>query len=144
VILAAMSELDVEQKRELVRRSIDGWNASDWEGGLGPLWDPEGEIVAPEGWPEPGPVRGWPALLGQWNRIKDSWAEEHVELRSVTPYGDRMLAEILWTMRGEASGAPLEVEMAMVYDFRGERIFRIEYFLDREAAQAAAEAGAEE
>ena len=29
--------------------------------------------------------------------------------------------------------------MAMVYEFRGERISRIQYFLEREAARAAAE-----
>jgi len=138
-----MSELGVDEKIELVRRSIDAWNARDWEEGLGPIWDPEGEIVAPEGWPEAGTFSGWEALVDQWRRLKDSWAEEQVEVHSIRPIGDRMLAEILWTMRGEASGAPLEVEGAMVYEFRGERISRIRYFLDREAATAAAEEGAE-
>jgi hypothetical protein len=132
-----MSEIEVDQKMELVRRSVDAWNSSHWEEGLGSIWDPEGEIVAPEGWPEAGVRSGWPALLDQWRRIKDSWAEEHLELRSVSPYGDRLLAEGLWTLKGEASGVPLEVEAWLLYDFRGERISRIEYFIDREAAMAA-------
>jgi ketosteroid isomerase-like protein len=133
-----MSEIGVEQKEELVRRSVDAWNSSDWEEGLGSIWDPEGEIVAPEGWPEGGEQRGWPALLDQWRRIRESWTEDHLELRSVKAYGDRLLAEGLWTMRGEASGVPLEVEVWLLYDFRGDRISRIEYFLDREAALEAA------
>jgi ketosteroid isomerase-like protein len=139
-----MNEIEVEQKMELVRRSIDAWNASDWEKGLGSIWDPAGEIVAPEGWPEAGTFEGWPALVDQWRRIKDSWTEDHVELRSVRQVGNRLLAEVLWAMKGEASGAPLEVEAWMLYDFRGERISKIQYFIDRETAMAAVDEGAEE
>jgi ketosteroid isomerase-like protein len=138
-----MTELGLEEKLELVRRSIEGWNENDWEA-LESLWDPEGEIVAPEGWPEAGTFRGWDQLMDQWRRVKDAWTEERADVHKVTPLGDRMLAEGVWTMRGEASGAPLEVELGMVYDFRGGRISRIQYFLDREAARVAAEEGAGE
>jgi ketosteroid isomerase-like protein len=138
-----MSELGVEEKMDLVRRSIEGWNENDWET-LRAIWDPEGEIVAPEGWPEAGTFQGWDQLLDQWRRVKDSWNEEHAEAHSLTPVGDRVLAEGVWSMTGEASGAPVEVEMGMLYEFRGGRISRIRYFLDRKAARAAAEEGAGE
>jgi len=43
-------------------------------------------------------------------------------------------------MQGEASGAPLEVDVSIVCEFRGERLSRMAYFLDPESARAAAEA----
>jgi len=97
----------------LLRRSIEAWNASDWET-LESLWDPAGAIVAPEGWPEYGVFEGWPAIREQLKRVKDSWTEEHVEVLSVRPAGERLLAEVRWIVRGEASGAPLEVVMWML------------------------------
>src|SRR5215216_3593069 len=117
------------------------WNASDWDA-LEALWNPDGEIVSPEGWPEPGTFSGWPAMREQFERIKDSWAQDHVEVLSQQFIGDRLLSDIRWTVRGEASGAPLEVEMWMVSAFRDRKFSKIEYFLDRDAAVAAAEGDA--
>jgi hypothetical protein len=47
------------------RRSIEAWNAGDWQT-LGSRWEEGGEIVAPEGWPESGVFRGWPAIREQF------------------------------------------------------------------------------
>jgi hypothetical protein len=52
-----------------------------------------------------------------------------------------VLADLHWTLRGEASGAPLEVDVATVCGFEGERLSKMTYFLDRESALSAAEAG---
>jgi ketosteroid isomerase-like protein len=126
-------------EEEILRRSLEAWNENDWET-LEKLWDPEGEIVAPEGWPESGVRKGWPAIRDQFDRIKDSWSAERVEVLTVGQEGDRLLAHIQWIVRGEASGAPLEVEMWMVCEFHGERFSRIQYFLDGAAARQAAKA----
>jgi hypothetical protein len=77
--------------------------------------------------------------MAQWHRIKDSWKEERVEVLSMESAGDRILASIRWVVRGEASGAPLDVLMWMVFGFRGDRISRIDYFLDESAAHASLE-----
>lgn len=74
-------------------RSIEAWNAGNWET-LEGLWDPAGHIVAPEGWPEPGKRQGWAAIRAQFERIKDSWTEEQVEVLGVRPVGGRLLADI--------------------------------------------------
>jgi ketosteroid isomerase-like protein len=125
-------------RETLVRHSVEAWNADDF-GQLESLWRNDGTIVSPEGWPEAGTFEGWDALVAQWRRIKDSWEEEHVELLSTETVGERVLASARWMMRGEASGAPLEVQVWMVYGFSGDRIRRIEYFLDERAARAALE-----
>jgi hypothetical protein len=121
---------------ELLRRSIELWNADDWEA-LGRMWDPEGEVVAPEGWPESGTFRGWPAIQVQFERLKGSWAEERVEILGIREVPSGLFADIRWIVKGDASGAPLEVDMWALYEFRGELVRRIDYFLDRDAAEAA-------
>ncbi len=40
-----------EAREAMVRRSIEAWNADDWEKRLEAIWSPDGTIVAPEGWP---------------------------------------------------------------------------------------------
>ncbi|HEY6654580.1 MAG TPA: nuclear transport factor 2 family protein [Solirubrobacterales bacterium] len=131
--------MDQADREELARRSIEAWNADDWEEGLAAIWSRDGLIVSPQGWPEAGEFKGLPAMVEQWRRIKDSWEEEHVELLAVESVGLRVLASVRWVMRGETSGAPLDVPAWMLFSFKGGRISRIEYFLDESGARAAVE-----
>jgi ketosteroid isomerase-like protein len=130
----------VTEEESVLRRSIEAWNEDDYET-LESLWSPDGEIVPPEGWPEPATPSGWPAIKEQFLRIKDSWTEERADLMTVEPIGNRILGHLRWSVRGEASGAPLEVAMWMLCDFDGRRFTRIRYFLDERAARQAAEEG---
>jgi ketosteroid isomerase-like protein len=130
--------MDAEQRVALARRSIDAWNAEDWEAELRKVWTPDGAIVAPQGWPEAGTFEGWPAMVAEWGRIKDSWAVERAETIEVKSIGERVLAHVRWTTRGDASGAPLESDVYFVCEFEGERICRMAYFLDADAARAEA------
>jgi ketosteroid isomerase-like protein len=132
--------VDPADREGLARRSIEAWNADDWEEQLSALWSPDGTIVSPEGWPESGEFRGWPAMVEQWRRVKGSWAEERVEVVELESIGDRVLAYLRWTLQGDASGAPLEVDVAIVCEFAGERLSKMTYFLDPERARTAAEA----
>lgn len=129
---------DFPDRERLVRESVDAWNAEDWEDRLRSVWDPRGVIVSPEGWPEPGTFEGWDAMVEQWRRIKDSWAEEHVQIAAVEPVDDGALAEVVWMLRGEASGAPLEVRVWLTCEFGQGRLTRMVYFLDERTARAAA------
>ena len=133
--------MDARGRESLVRRSIDAWNSENWEEELRRIWDPEGAIIAPKRWPEAGEFRGWPAMVEQWRRIKGSWAVERVELDGLRSIGDRVVADLRWMLQGEASGAPLEVEVAFLCEFNDGRLARMQYFLDREAARRAAEEG---
>jgi hypothetical protein len=130
-----------EEREALIRRSVEAWNADGWEEQLKAIWRPEGTIVAPQGWPEAGEFKGWPAMVEQWRRIKDSWAEERVDVIDLESIGDRVLAHLRWIMQGEASGAPLEVDVWLVGQTEEDRLSKMAYFLDRETARTAAEAG---
>jgi hypothetical protein len=131
----------VVSREEIVERSIEGFNQADWAL-LESLWHADGEIVAPEGWPEGEPVAGWPGILAQFKRLKDSWDEDRAEPLSHTRSGDRICTRFRWTARGEASGLTSETEMWMVSDISDGRFERVQYFLDEEAARAALEAEA--
>jgi ketosteroid isomerase-like protein len=131
----------VTEEESVLRRSLEAWNENDWDA-LEALWNPDGEIDAPEGWPESGTQVGWDAVRTQFERIKDSWAEESVELIRVERTGDRLLGHLRWVLRGEASGAPLEVPMWMLCEFRDARFSRIRYFMDEGAALDAAKEAA--
>jgi ketosteroid isomerase-like protein len=131
--------VDAAEREAIARRSIDAWNDDDWEGQLKEVWKQDGLIVTPDGWPEAGRFEGWDAMVEQWRRVKDSWAEDHVELTSMESHGEAVLAATRWVVRGEASGAPLEVEIWALFEFEGGRISKLVYFMDGRAARSAAE-----
>jgi ketosteroid isomerase-like protein len=132
--------MDPRDREAIVRRSIEAWNSDDWEERLREIWDPEGVIVAPEGWPEAGTFVGWEEMVGQWRRIKESWTQDQVQLTSAEQAGEGLLGGVRWTLQGEASGAPLEVQAWILCEFRGDRLAKMAYFLDEDAARRAAEA----
>jgi ketosteroid isomerase-like protein len=126
---------------DLLHRSIDAWNADDLDG-LSAFWDPEGKIIGPSEWPESGVFEGWPAIRGQFERLKDAWAEEHIEIVASEAVGDKVLTEIRWVARGEASGVDLDQPMWMVTTVSDGLFRRIAYFMDAESARADAETAA--
>jgi ketosteroid isomerase-like protein len=128
----------VPSREEIVERSIDAFDRGDWEL-LEALWDPDGKIVGPEGWPESGTISGWPAILAQFKRLKDSWAEDRIEVVGHTVEGNRVLSRMRWSVRGEASGLPVEQEIWMVADIKDDRFVRAQYFTEEESARAALE-----
>jgi hypothetical protein len=61
--------VDFQEREAILRASLDGWNSPEWETELRRIWDPEGAVVAPEGWPESGTFAGWDAMIEQWRRL---------------------------------------------------------------------------
>jgi ketosteroid isomerase-like protein len=126
-----------EENVELVRRSFEAWNRNDWEA-LKQLYDADVEAVAPTGWPETGVIRGYDEVRIQFERNKDSWEEEHVEIdeiREVSP--ELVLARIRWVTKGKESGIPFESPISTLFRLRG-RIVRIEYYFNHAEALEAA------
>jgi ketosteroid isomerase-like protein len=124
----------VSEPERIVRESIDAWNANDWER-VEAFWDPDGEIVGPREWPESGSFRGWPAIRGQFERLKGSWTEERVDVISLESQGDRVIVRVRWVGTGEASGLEREVDVWWVNEVRDGLLRRVVYFLDEGSAQ---------
>jgi hypothetical protein len=101
------------------------------------VWDPGGEIVGPPEWPESGTFHGWPAIRGQFARLKGSWTEERLDLISLERHGDRALVHVRWLGKGEASGLETEADVWWVNEVRNGLLHRAAYFLaDEEAARS--------
>jgi ketosteroid isomerase-like protein len=125
----------VSERERIVRESIDAWNANDWER-MEALWDPAGEIIGPREWPESGSFRGWPAIRGQFERLKGSWTEERLERISLESHADRVLVHVRWLGTGEASGLATELDVWWVNEVRDSLLRRAVYFLtDEESAR---------
>jgi len=120
----------------IVSAAWEAWNANDWEA-LEGFWDPGGEVIAPEGWPEAGAHQGWGSIRRQFERLKSSWENERVKGVEIEPVGDQLLVHGLWITQGQASGVSLETEFWMLCRIREGRFVRAEYFFERDAAEAA-------
>lgn len=119
---------------DVVRRAIDAWNADDWEA-LEALNDPEITIRAPDGWPESGEFAGWQAVRRQFERLKESWSEEHIEAIELRDLGaGRVLLRAHWRGHGEASGLELDLAVDVTYTVSEGRITRTEFSLPGEPA----------
>jgi ketosteroid isomerase-like protein len=127
-----------QENVEVVRRSLDAWNRTDWEQ-LQAIYAPDVIVVAPREWPEAEGARGWEEWRLQMERLKESWEVERLEPDEIRALPDgRVFARFVWVASGRASGAPTGVPMASVSAIEGGQIKRIEFFLNFNAARKAA------
>jgi ketosteroid isomerase-like protein len=130
-----MSEEDVE----IVRRYVDAFNRRDRDAFLA-LLDPQFEGIPPSDWPESTPVRGHEAAWDFGLELEEPWQEGGGEITELIGAGnDRTVMGIAARRAGKASGVDLgKFEAWAVISFRGGRIVRLEWFLDRSEALEAA------
>jgi ketosteroid isomerase-like protein len=99
---------------DIFRKAAHLFSESDWEG-LSRLYAPHAVVEAPPGWPESGPFRGRDAALRQFIRLREDWEECAMTIANAAVAGDWTLAELHWTGRGAASGAPLDMSLVGAY-----------------------------
>lgn len=127
-----------QENVEVVRRSLDAWNRTDWEQ-LQAIYAPDVIVVAPREWPEAEGARGWGEWRLQIERLKESWEVERLEVDEIRALPDgRVFARFVWVASGRASGAPTGVPLASVSTIKSGQIKRIEFFLNFNAALEAA------
>jgi uncharacterized protein len=128
---------------EIVQQAYDAWNRGDWDAVL-EIFDPRIEVAPPAGWPEVGTVSGRDdvrqALEGAVETMR---ALPSIEVEDLRESGDRVLAHVRTGGTGRGSGVSLEVSFSQVFTLREGKIARIEFFLDRVAADQAAETAAD-
>lgn len=124
---------------EIVHRAYEAWNRGDWDG-VFELFDPQIEVHPPELWPESGPVRGRDEVRKAFESAVEATDRLPIlEVGELLGAGDRVLAHVLRsTGRGRGSGIYLEVPFSQVFTLRDRAITRIEFYLDRAEASAAA------
>ena len=123
---------------DVLRRSFDAWNAGDMDA-LRELFDPDVVMHAPAGWPEPGPEIGRDAVMRQFERLRDAWESDSVEIvGDFVELGDQVLVRILWRTVGHGPESPVEFTQRVT--IRDGLIVRNEYHWDHEEALEAARA----
>ena len=123
---------------KLIRTAFDRWNAGDREPPL-ELIDPEVEIQTAIGDAFKGePFRGhegareWLAALDENFETWDLAAEQFIER------GETIVALGRIRARGRGSGVELDQDVGWVFQIRDGKMLRLQTFLDREEALAAA------
>jgi ketosteroid isomerase-like protein len=124
-----------EDNVEIAKQALAAFNADDWKL-LETFYWPDAEAFAPAGWPEAEDAQGWEAIRRQFERLKDSWSEDHYELESADAVGeDKVLAAGTWRIRGHGSGIEGEIKTWILSTLREGKIARIQFFLEEEQAK---------
>ena len=72
------------------------------------------------------------------DRLKDSWSEDHIDLVGTEAIDDDLvLLHVHWRTRGKESGIDVDFEAWIVARFREGKIYKVEFYLDREQAMRA-------
>jgi ketosteroid isomerase-like protein len=126
-----MSQVDV------IHQLITRWNAGDLEGAAD-LYTEDGEMRTGSHWPEHVTYRGRDEIRDTSREWASLWESLQVELESLEEYGDKVVATGSWHMRGASSGVDGEMDIFILFTFRGGKIAVLEWFPDRNQAVAAA------
>ena len=105
-------------------------------GDLDPLlrfFDPE-VVIEMVDVPDPATYKGHDGVRRWFNDLFGVWAAVHVEPEGFIESGQWTVAYLRNTLRGEASGVPLELQTTAVHRFRDGRIVRDRIFLNRAEA----------
>ena len=129
-----------EENVELIRRVVDVMDAEGFEAAL-PLFlaaaHPEVQWREDPNWPGATTYQGVEQVR---EVIRDRMETLDFDQRTeeLIGAGDKVLALVRWVGRGKASGAAGEMSMAMLWTVRDHAITKLEFFLDRDQAFAAA------
>ncbi len=128
-----------QENVEIVRRYADAFNRRDKDAFLA-LLDPQFEGIPPSERPESAPVRGREAAWDFGLELEEPWQEGVGEITElIEAENDRAVIGIAGRRAGKASGVDLgKLEAWAIFSFRGGRIVRLEWFLDRSEALEAA------
>ncbi len=125
---------------DVVRTLIDAGNreASDWA--LAEYFTEDAEFEpAPQFAALSQPVfRGHDGLARAWAQFHEAFAESRQEVVELQEAGDHVLAVVRWTLRGQSSDVEVTFDLFEDYEFRGSKVSRMRFFLEREPALEAA------
>jgi ketosteroid isomerase-like protein len=121
----------------IVRKYIEAFNRRDFDSLIGDT-DPAVELSE---WPEaPGAqtYRGPDGLRQAFEKWFESWEWMHLDIVELIDAGDQVLVGLEQRARGSGSGVEVEIKSHNVYSFRDGMVTRVQLFIDREPALAAA------
>jgi ketosteroid isomerase-like protein len=126
-----------DQNIDIGRRHNALWNAGDMEG-LRDLYDDEVVLQPQEGWPEPGPFVGRDAVFRQFERLRQDWQGERLEVLERRAQGDFVVTRLSWQARGRRSGAATAMTISSVLRLNESKIVAVTFYLNHAEALVAA------
>jgi len=120
-----------QQNVEIVRGGMRAWTERDMDG-LREAYAEDVVTWPPAGWAETGPFIGRDTVIGQWERMRDLWDEDDVEL--LTEYvdsADRVAVHMTWRDR---EGSEPDSEATGIFTIRDGKIRIAEFFWDHAEA----------
>ena len=100
-------------------------------------WHEDAEFHASSMDPDTSVHRGIEAIRKQFTTWEDAYPDLRVEILEAKGTGDDVFAWVQFVGHGAASGVPIEMELAHVHTFRGDRVARlVEYPTRAEALKA--------
>jgi ketosteroid isomerase-like protein len=123
-----------EQLVELTQFAYAWWNR---EKETPPVWHPEGEYINSRDDPDHAVYKGIDAVRKQNQGWAEAYPDLTVEPLEIRVNGDLVFAWTRFTGHGAESGAALEMELAQVATWEGDKLMRTEEFMDRDEGLAA-------
>jgi ketosteroid isomerase-like protein len=116
---------------DVAKRVIDAYNRRDVDGLFAELATPDFEwypalIRALDG----GGVRGREGVERFVVDTRENWEELQIVAEEFRDLGDRVLVLGRMKGRGKGSGVPVDQPFVSILDFRGDRIWRSQVYLD--------------
>ena len=120
----------------VVQAFFDSWNAGDMDA-VRELLDPDVILRPVRDWPEPGPYMGRQAVMGFYERLRETFDADTLELtRDLTHAADRVVARWIWHAQGQ--GPESNMELTSISAVRNGKIREAEFFWDHDEALEAA------
>ena len=103
-----------------------------------PHVDPGVELVPPRIYPDAGVAAGIEGFDAFMRMLTQVWGEWRYEVDGMEEVGERVVVMVTLHAHGRGSGAPTATRGAHLLTFREDRVVRLEVYLDRAEARAAA------
>ena len=121
-----------QENVEVVRSGMEAWNARDMDA-LRATYAEDVVTWPPTGWPEAGPFVGRDIVMGQWERMRESWNDDEIEmLADYIDAADRVAVRMMWRERGQ--GPEASAEATGIFTIRDGKIRVAEFFWDHAEA----------
>ena len=126
-------------RERVVRECYVLWNAGRIAEAMDRFWHPDVVLFHPTGWPEPGPSVGREAVAAQFERAREDFDVDSLEILELRDVGGVLVLRVLWIVRGRTSGVDASMQLSGAYWFDDAGlIVRNAFYWDHEAALAAA------
>jgi ketosteroid isomerase-like protein len=123
---------------QIVREGYRLWNENRLDEAMQRFWHPKAVVYHPPGWPEPGPSIGREAAAAQFERVREDFDVDRLEILELRDIDGVVVLRAQWITRGRASGLDATIELSSVYWFEGGMISRNAFYWDHEQALQAA------